>query len=257
MKKSKPIIHKIGSAAVKTGIVVGGTIIENYKKIDPDVIRHIVQVPLLSYSLFVSRHEKIDPGKPDGHPPLIFVHGLGGNRGNFLLMSWYLWLLGRKRSYKIHFDAGQSMQDMTTALARFIQEVLKVTGQHQVEIVAHSFGGLVARMAIKKYRLSHHVKTLITLGSPHHGTYSARYANTALTRDIRPNSKLIKELEKQPWPKGVRGVTFWSRSDILIIPPESAAMDGTTQVEITPFTHYSYLIDPKSWAAVQRALENG
>ncbi len=96
MKKSKPMIHKIGIAAVKTGAIVGNTIIENYQKIDPDVIRHLLQVPLLSYSLFVSRHEKIDPGKLDGHPPLIFVHGLGGNRGNFLLMSWYLWLLGRK-----------------------------------------------------------------------------------------------------------------------------------------------------------------
>ena len=257
MKKSKPILQKIGSAAVKTGVTIGTTIRENYQKIDPDVIRHLLQVPLLSYSLFVSRHEKIDPGKPDGHPPLIFVHGLGGNRGNFLLMSWYLWLFGRKRSYKIHFDAGQSVPEMTAALAHFIREVRKVTGQKQVEIVAHSLGGLVARMAMKKYRLSRHVKTLITLGSPHHGTYSARYANTAATRDIRPNSKLIKELEKQPWPKGVRGVTFWSRSDVLIIPPESAALDGTTKVEVTPFTHYSYLIDPKSWADVLGALENG
>jgi pimeloyl-ACP methyl ester carboxylesterase len=256
MKKTKSIIHKIGSATVKTGVIVGGTIIESYQKIDPDVIRHLLHVPLLSYSLFVSRHEKIDPGKPDGHPPLIFVHGLGGNRGNFLLMSWYLWLLGRKRSYKIHFDSGQSVQDMTTALARFIQDVRKVTHQRQVEIVAHSLGGLVARLAIRKYRLAHQVKTLITLGSPHHGTYSARYANTVITRDIRPNSKLIKELEKQPWPKGVRGVTFWSRSDLLVLPSESAVMDGTVQIEVTPFTHYSYLIDPKSWAAVGRVLEN-
>ncbi len=144
---------------------------------------------------------------------------------------------------------------MTTALARLIRDVLKATGARQVEIVAHSLGGLVSRLAIQKYKLAHQVKTLITLGSPHHGTYSARYANTAITRDIRPNSKLIKELEKQPWPKSVRGVTFWSKSDLLVLPPKSAAMDGTAQIEVTPFTHYSYLIDPKSWAVVRRALK--
>ena len=249
-------MHKIGSTTVKTGVLIGSKVVKNYNKIDPDVIRHLLQIPLLSYSLLVPRHEKLDPIEPDGYPPLIFVHGFGGNRGNFLLMSWYLRLLGRRRSYKIHFDSEQSIKSMTAALARFINDVRKVTGENQVEIVAHSLGGLISRLAISKYRLSPHVKTLITLGSPHHGTYSARYANTAIIKEIRPDSKLIKELEKKHWPKGVRGVTFWSKNDLMILPSESAAMDGTTKIEATPFTHYSYLIDPKSWAAVGKKLEN-
>lgn len=248
-------MNKIGNAAVKTGAIVGGAVSDNYRKIDPDVIRHLVQVPLLAYSLFVSRREKISPGKPDGYLPLIFVHGLKGNRGQFMLMAWYLWLLGRKRSYRINFDSGQSVEDMASALAHFIRDVRKATGEKQVEIVAHSLGGIVARLAISRYRISSSVRTLITLGTPHHGTYPARYANTPVTRDLRPGSRIIKYLEKQRWPKGVRGVTFWSRNDLFVLPAESAAMNGTEKIDITPFTHYSYLIDPKSWSAVWGSLD--
>ncbi len=254
MEEKKSGLRTVGSGAAKAGVFVGRSILENYKKIDPDLIRHIVQVPLLGYSLFVPHNQHFRPGQADGFPPLIFVHGLGGNRGNFLLMSWYLRLLGRKRSYSIHFGAGQTVHSMTAALARFIRKVQKVTGERKVAIVAHSLGGLIVRLAMREYRLSPAVETLITLGTPHHGTYSARYANTAITRDIRPDSRLIRDLGRQPWPRGVRGVSFWSRSDIMILPPESAALDGTVQIEMTPFTHYSYLIDPRSWAAVGRAL---
>lgn len=247
-------LRSVGGGVVKAGAFVGNSVLENYRKIDPDVIRHLVQVPLLGYSLFVPKSGVIRPGEPDGYPPLIFVHGLAGNRGNFLLMSWYLRFLGRKRSYSIHFGAGQSIHGMTAALARFIRRVLKATGERRVAIVAHSLGGLIARLAIRDYGLAPSVETVVTLGTPHHGTYSARYANTAITREIRPDSALIRELEKQRWPRGIRGVSFWSRSDIMILPPESAALEGTQQIEMTPFTHYSYLIDPRSWAAVGRAL---
>lgn len=254
MAEFQEIMWKIGGAAAKAGAFVGRKAADGYLSIDPDVRRHLAQLPLLSYTLFVSRREEIDPGKRDGHSPLIFVHGLGGNRGNFLLMSWYLRFSGRKRSYKIHFDHGQSLEQMSLALARFVRDVKKTTGEKKVEIVAHSLGGIVALMAVRDHRLASSVKTLITLGSPHGGTYAARYANTDAIRELRPDSELIKRLNKKRWPKEVRGVTFWSRNDVFILPPESAAVDGTEKVEATPFTHYSYLIDPKCWAAVGKAL---
>lgn len=254
MANFQELMNKFSKLMLKAGKTVGRKVADTYRKIDPDVMRHLSQTPLLAYSLFVSRREKIDPGKPDGYLPLIFVHGLGGSRGDFLLMSWYLWLAGRKRSYKIHFQKGQSIDDMAAALAMFIRDVKKATGEKQVEIIAHSLGGIIARLAISKHRLASSVKTLITLGTPHYGTYSARYANTKITRDLRPNSDLIKRLNKKPWPKSIRGVSFWSRNDLLVVPAESAAMEGAEQIDVTPFTHFSYLIDPKSWAAVEKAL---
>lgn len=243
-----------GKATATAGRFVARQVIAGYRKIDPDVPRHLVQIPLLGYTLFSSRRQRIDPGKPDGHPPLIFVHGLGGNRGDFLLMSRYLWLKGRKRSYRIKFKKGRSIAQMALSLARFIRQVKKVTRQRKVEIVAHSLGGVVARAAVVEHGLRKSVKTLITLGAPHHGTHPARYVHSKVFRDLRPGSRFLTKLNGRKWPTGVRGVTFWSRNDLFVLPPESAIVKGMEPVDATPFTHYSYLIDPLSWAQVARIL---
>ncbi len=255
MAKLTEWLGSAGKAAVKAGGVIGRKVAEGYGAIDPDVMRHLLQVPLLSYSLFVSRPETIEAGEPDGHPPLIFVHGLGGRGGEFLLLSRFLWVMGRKRSYAIRFDDGQTVVEKAAALARFVRGVKKATGEPEVDIVAHSLGGVVARLAIRNHRLGTSVQTLITLGSPHKGTYPARFGNTPDLLDLRPDSELMIQLNSRPWPRNVRGVTFWSRNDLLVLPPESAAMEGTEQVDATPFTHYSYLLDPRSWTAVAQALE--
>jgi len=254
MADFKEVMGQIGNSIVSAGKFVGRKTADGYHTIDPDVMRHLVQIPLLSYSLLVSRREKIDPQKPDGHPPLIYVHGLGGNRGNFLLMSWYLHLIGRKRNYKIHFDSGQNVDDMAKALAQFVEDVKEVTGEEKVDIIAHSLGGLVARLSMVEFDVEKSVASLVTLGTPHKGTYPARYANTSITRDLRPESDLIMRINAKPWPKEIRGISFWSRNDLFVLPADSARVEGTTQIDMTPFTHYSYLLDPSSWAAVGKAL---
>jgi triacylglycerol esterase/lipase EstA (alpha/beta hydrolase family) len=243
-----------GRAVAAGGKFVGTRAADGWRAIDPDVKRHFAQFPLLSYSLFVSRTETIDPGQPDGHPPLIFVHGLGGNRGNFLLMAWYLYHRGRKRSYKIHFDLDQSIEDMARALAKFIRDVRKATGEKQVDVVSHSLGGIISRLAITDHRLGGSVRSLVTLGTPHHGTYSARFASTEKTIDLRVGSEFMKKMEGKPLPKTIKCVSFWSRNDIVILPSESAVLESGDAVEMTPLTHFSYLIDPRSWGAVADAL---
>ncbi|MBN2358385.1 MAG: alpha/beta fold hydrolase [Deltaproteobacteria bacterium] len=254
MATFKGVASTVGHAALGAGLFIGGKIAQGYRSIDPDVMRHLAHVSLLSYSLLASRREEIDPGEPDGYPPLILVHGMGGNPGTFIPMAWYLRLQGRKRNYKISFQAGQSIEEMAEALTEFVAAVIAATGERQVEIVAHSLGGVVSRLAMADHGLASRVKTLITMGSPHHGTYCARFANTELTRELRPDSPLMLRLARTPWPKRVRGVSFWSRADLFVLPPESAALEGTDQVDASPVTHYGYLIGPRIWVAVAQAL---
>jgi len=184
----------------------------------------------------------------------VFVHGLGGGRGDFRPMAWYLRRMGRKRSYAIAFETAQSIPGRAEALAAFIEEILEVTGESRVDLVAHSMGGLVARLAIAEYGIAPAIRTLVTLGTPHLGTYSARLGNSEITRALRPNSELVRALAKSPLPPDLRAVSFWSRGDLVILPPESAAMPGSRQVEAPPYTHYGYLIFPESWKAVLEAL---
>jgi triacylglycerol lipase len=210
---------------------------------------------ILFRSLFVPREAPIAAGKSDGHPPLVFVHGLGAQRGCFLPMASYLWLRGRRRSYSIDLSRGRSVAAMARRLSRYVGRVVEKTGEPQVDIVAHSLGGVVARLAFAEHGIAPQVRTLVTLGSPHHGTWAARYGASAAARALRPDSALMRRLGREGLPAGVRAVCLWSRSDVLILPAESAVLEGATAVEVTPFTHYSYLLSPEAWSRVAEALE--
>jgi len=247
-------LSAIGRALAAGGAFVGRQAAAAYRAVDPDVQRHLVQLPLLAYSLFVPREAEIVPGEPDGHAPVVFVHGLGANRGAFLLMAGYFWLGGRKRTYRVDFDGGSSLEERAAALAAYVERVSAATGEAQVDLVAHSLGGLVARLAIAEHGLGPRLRTLVTLGTPHRGTYPARYANTEITRDLRPGSELMERLSRSPLPAGLRTITFFSANDLFVLPADSAVLEGATQIDATPFTHYSYLIDPDGFRLVFEAL---
>ena len=249
------IMRTIGRAAATAGAFIGRKAAEGYRFVDPDLRRHIFQTPLLAHTLFISTEEELEPQEPDGHPPLVFVHGLGGNRGNFFLMSKYLAFYGRKRSYKIHFKYGLSIEEMAAELTGFVEKVKEITGSDKVDIVAHSLGGLVARLAICELGLDRSVSRFITLGTPHKGSFPARLAASQRIMDLRPESELIKRLERVGLPEGVRCFSLWSKSDLLVLPPESAILEGSEAIEAKNFTHYSYLLDPSCWASVAALLK--
>ena len=249
-----------GLAATGRGIAVGGKWVgakaaEAYRAVDPDVQRHLVQVPLLAYTLFGKRDAEVEPVDSDGHPPLVFVHGYGGNRGNFLPMSWLFWLAGRKRSYRIGFGPDRSIEEQAVDLEAFVEKICRVNDEPRVDLVAHSLGGVVARIAMQEGGLAERVRTFVSLAAPHHGTYPARYGNTEVLKRLRPDSELIGRLDAGRIPDQVRVVCMWSRNDLFVLPSESALLDGATHVDLTPFTHYSYLIAPRCFEAVRRALD--
>ena len=258
-EEEKPGWKRALAAAGRGGAVAGRFVaskaVAAYRAVDPDVQRHIVQLPLLSYSLLFWKGLAVEAGIPDGHPPLVFVHGMGGSRGDFAPMAFYLRRAGRRRAYHIQFPGHQTLEERAEMLAAYVGEVTRATGEPKVDLVAHSMGGVAARLAIVDHGMGALVKPFITLGTPHGGTYPARYGNTTNTRMLRPDSELITRLNSHRLSRRIRGVTFWSRNDLLILPPESAALEGTRQVELTPSTHYGYLINPRAWRAVQEALE--
>lgn len=251
---------KRGFSATGRGLVAGGSwlgarISQALKTIDPDVHRHILQLPLLANSLFAKQDVEIKPGEPDGWPPLVFVHGLAGNPGNFLAMSCLFWLGGRKRSYRVNFSSDAGIAQLSQQLVDFVSEVCEVNHEPKVDLVAHSMGGVVARLALQELGLSEKVKNFVCLGVPHGGTYPARYGNTKTVRDLRPGSELIRRINSSHVPDTVKVACLWSKNDLFVLPPESACMDGALNVEMSPFTHYSYLLDPRSFEAVRYILE--
>jgi len=80
--------------------------------------------------------------------------------------------------YTVAFsDPHDSVNAWRDELERAISYVRRVTGADRVILVGYSMGGLAARAYLTKRLTDHHVKRLVTIGTPHLGSPFARVWN--------------------------------------------------------------------------------
>jgi pimeloyl-ACP methyl ester carboxylesterase len=240
---------------------VGRSLAEAYGALDPDLVRHLGQTPVAGISLLLPGRSVVKALPGDGHRPVVFVHGLGGGPGNFTLMRSYFRFQGRSRTYTIRFPSNLDLPALAARLGTFIARVVDrnhLSPRQKIDVVAHSMGGVVARLALEDPSTARRVATLVTLGTPHRGTHAARLGNSRHVRALRPGSPVMDCLETQlPWRKRRRWprlVAFWSPADMLLLPATSAQVEGAVNVEVKGFTHYDYLLHPGGWATVYDVL---
>ena len=176
-------------------------------------------------------------------------------------MMGYFWWEGSRRTYAVGFEERSSLESMAVELRRLVTEVSLVnglSGPKTVDLVAHSMGGIVCRLAMEDEETRHRIRRFVTLGTPHSGTHAARFLATQSALALRPESSLLERLDRQlPWPGPPlwpQTTAYWSRSDIVLLPPEAAKMEGALSPELETMTHYGYLLHPDGWRAVYETL---
>ncbi|MDP3274694.1 MAG: alpha/beta fold hydrolase [Deltaproteobacteria bacterium] len=253
----------VGRSVARGALWLGRKSAQGYRAIDPDVRRHMAELPVLGLTMFSARDEDFVARADDGHPVLVFVHGLGGHRANFALMREALKLFGRTRSYSVSLGDSQDLDEVGARLREQIAVILEVNGlsddpEVRVDLVAHSMGGVVSRVALEDPAFARRVRTLLTLGTPHRGTHIARFADTGRVRSLRPGSALFERLRAQsPWPGPPtmpRLVCVYSESDVVILPASTATLEGAESICLEGVTHAGFLLLPRVFARVHDAL---
>jgi pimeloyl-ACP methyl ester carboxylesterase len=244
----------VGRAVARASVWTADKAVYAYRAVDPDVQRHVVHGPLVGLGLLFPSAKTVEAKPDDGYRPVVFVHGMAGDPSNFYAMRAFFSVVGRRRTYAVDLSQCVDVRAMADVVAAFVREVRAVnrlTDGAKVDVVAHSQGGLATRQALLDPDLAALVGTVVTLGTPHAGTHAARYAGTVQGRDLRPEADAIARLRAQvPWNGPARLVCFWSRNDLLVLPAESAYVEGAEAVEFAGATHLSYLLDPQCWQAV-------
>ena len=105
--------------------------------------------------------------------PLVFIHGAG-----FRDLKWPVYW-GRipsvleEQGAIIYYglqDCWASIETNAQVIAGRIDEILAESGSEKVNIIAHSKGGLDARMAASSFGYGSKIASITTIATPHHGS---------------------------------------------------------------------------------------
>ena len=194
-------------------------------------IQNLILIPLRG--LF---HTASERGKSNARGPVLLLQAGYVNNG----AVWFFTAraLERKgfRVFTIDQPVFASLDVMGELLAKRVDAVLALTGAHSVTLVAHSMGGLVCRAYLRQFggvKVTH----LVTLGSPHHGTFHAYLASGPNGLQMRPGNPWLLKLGETP--VSVPFTSIFSAHDTIISPQESSRMTEAVNVEISGIGHVS------------------
>jgi len=203
--------------------------------------------------------------------PVLLLHGYGGTRRVFRILENRLHHDGFS-VFSLNlggiFDTFNTkpIPELAEHVAKKIEALVeRYDIREKLSVIGHSKGGLIGRCYIKNFEGHRRVKTLITLGTPHQGNPWAILGLLTplalLTESIRqmtPISPFIRRLNRTPWPRGIKIVSIYSKSDSLC-PFPSAVLKVDTRgriknIEIPETTHSQFLLKRKVYHIIRKEL---
>jgi triacylglycerol lipase len=194
------------------------------------------------------------PADASGRRGVLLVHGFVCNRG-----LWNPWLQ-RLQAQGVPFIAVNlepvfgSIDDYIGILEQAVRRLEKATGLAPV-IVAHSMGGLAVRRWWAEHGDEARVHHALTIGTPHRGTWLARFAVTRNARQMQQISRWLQTLAaREPAARAGRFTCFYSHCDNIVFPPATATLPGADNRHIAGVPHVHMADRPEPWAELQRWL---
>jgi triacylglycerol lipase len=166
-----------------------------------------------------------------GRPAVVFVHGFVCNRGFWL--PWMRTLRSRGQPYtSVNLEpVFGSIDDYVPLIDAAVRRAHALTGAAPL-LVCHSMGGLAARAwRAATPDADTRVRHIVTIGSPHHGTWLAQYSRVANGRQMRqdgPWLQALRQREAQRWPTGTYApfICWYSNADNIVFPASTATLPG-------------------------------
>lgn len=161
-----------------------------------------------------------------GRRGVVFVHGFFCNRG-----FWTPWLecLQSRGNAFIAVDLEPlfgSIDSYAAQIDEAIKQVTRATGLAPL-LVCHSMGGLAARAWLKRIKHQDHVHHVVTIGTPHRGTWLARFGHGENSRQMRLASSWYAEFSQATFPGRQLPFTCWySNCDNIVFPASNATLPG-------------------------------
>jgi len=153
-------------------------------------------------------------------------------------------------------DPTGSNVEHAAEIERAITGLLAETGAEEVDVVAHSMGGLATRWYLRG-REDAPVRRVVFMAAPHRGTLSAHLAWGEGRDEMMPESAFLDSLNAGPaLPDGVPAITIRTPIDTHVVPGESATLPGVPDHTVCCPTHQGLLRDDEVFSIVAGFLED-
>jgi triacylglycerol lipase len=172
-----------------------------------------------------------------GQRGLVLVHGFVCNRG-----LWNPWMRGlRERNVPfiavdlepVFGSIDRYPQIIETAVAR-----LEALTGAPVVLVGHSMGGLAIRAWLARFGADARIARVITIGSPHQGTWLARYGHTINGKQMRLGNAWLTQLAAHESASlRTRFTCFFGHCDNIVFPADSGVLDGAQNIHVPATAH--------------------
>jgi triacylglycerol lipase len=185
---------------------------------------------------------------------IVLVHGFVCNRA-----FWNPWMRAL-RAANAPFIAINleplfcSIDDYSDRIEKAVAS-MEATTNLPVVLVGHSMGGIAIRAWLATANMDARVRRVITIGSPHHGAWLARFGRTHNGRQMRQRSPWLATLASRE--SGARYslfTCFFGHCDNIVFPAESATLPGARNIHITATAHVCMAFDRAVLDEVRRWL---
>ncbi|MBG9388516.1 alpha/beta fold hydrolase [Caenimonas sp. DR4.4] len=182
-----------------------------------------------------------DAGRKRG---VVFIHGFFCNRG-----FWAPWLTRARAEGRCYAAVNLepvfgSIDEYAPLIGRAVRAVTQATGLAPV-VVCHSMGGLAARAWLRAQggAAVHHV---VTIGSPHRGTWLARFSRGGNGRQMQEGGMWLAELERVESARQAPEFTCWySNCDNIVFPVLTATLPGADNRLVRGAAHVDLAFRPE------------
>ena len=195
------------------------------------------------------------PADARGRRGVLLVHGFVCNRG-----LWNAWLR-RLHVQQVPVIAVNlepvfgSIDDYIALLENAVQRLESATGLPPI-IVAHSMGGLALRRWWAEQADETRVHRAISIATPHHGTWLARFAMTCNARQMQQISRWLLTLAaREPASRASHFTCFYGHCDNIVFPAATATLPGADNRHLPGVAHVHMADCPEPFAELQRWLK--
>jgi pimeloyl-ACP methyl ester carboxylesterase len=190
-----------------------------------------------------------------GRRGVVFIHGFVCNRG-----FWTPWLQ-RVRASGHPFAAvnleplSGSIDDYVPVVEQAVAAVTHASGLPPL-VVCHSMGGLAARAWLRAGPYAGRVHHVVTIATPHRGTWLGRFSRLPNGRQMALGSEWLQRLEADRAAQGEPRFTCWySNCDNVVFPSSAATLAGAENRLVTGAAHVELAFHPQVMSATLALLD--